>query len=128
MNDHLERALERHPNLTLIDWAAAADRPGITYDAIHLNTTGAALYSSLVRQAVDAATHRVAAGSVTRIAVPNAAGTAAVALNLTTTSPRTTGFLTAFPCDSATPVVSNHNHVRDQIVASAAIVPVSSFG
>ena len=85
MNDHLERALERHPNLTLIDWAAAADRPGITYDAIHLNTTGAQLYSSLVRQAVDAATHRVAAGSVTRIAVPNAAGTAAVALNLTTT-------------------------------------------
>ena len=128
VNDHLERALERHPNLTLIDWAAAADRPGITYDAIHLNTTGAALYSSLIRQAVDAVTHRVAAGSVTRIAVPNAAGTAAVALNLTTTSPRTTGFLTAFPCDSATPVVSNHNHVRDQVVASAAIVPVSSSG
>ena len=49
VNEHLERALERHPNLTLIDWAAAADRPGITYDAIHLNTTGAALYSSLVR-------------------------------------------------------------------------------
>ena len=103
VNDHLERALDRHPNLTLIDWAAAADRSGITYDAIHLNTTGAALYSSLVRQAVDAATHRVAAGSVTRIAVPNAAGAAAVALNLTTTSPRTTGFLTAFPCDSPTP-------------------------
>jgi hypothetical protein len=128
VNDHLERAVERHPNLTLIDWAAAADRPGITYDAIHLNTTGAALYSSLVRQAVDAATHRVAAGSVTRIAVPNAAGAAAVALNLTTTSPRTTGFLTAFPCDSPTPVVSNHNHARDQVVASAAIVPVSGSG
>ena len=128
VNDHLERALERHPNLTLIDWAAAADRPGITYDAIHLNTVGAQLYSSLVRQAVDAVTHRVAAGSVTRIAIPDAAGTAAVALNLTTTSPRTTGFLTAFACDSATPVVSNHNHVRDQIVASAAIVPVSASG
>ena len=128
VNEHLERALERHPNLTLIDWAAAADRPGITYDAIHLNTTGAQLYSSLVREAVDAVTHRVAAGSVTRIAVPNATGAAAVALNLTTTSPRTTGFLTAFACDSTTPVVSNHNHVRDQIVASAAIVPVSSSG
>jgi hypothetical protein len=128
VNEHLERAVERHPNLTLIDWAAAADRPGITYDAIHLNTTGAQLYSSLIRQAVDAATHRVAAGSITRIAIPDAAGTAAVALNLTTTSPRTSGFLTAFPCDSATPVVSNHNHVRDQVVASAAIVPVSSTG
>jgi hypothetical protein len=128
VNDHLERAVERHPNLTLIDWAAVADRSGITYDAIHLNTTGAQLYSSLIRQAVDAVTHRVEAGSVTRIAVPDAAGTAAVALNLTTTSPRTTGFLTAFPCDSPTPVVSNHNHVRDQVVASAAIVPVSSSG
>jgi len=128
VNDHLERALDRHPNLTLIDWAAFADRSGITYDAIHLNTTGAQLYSSLIRQAVDAATQRVAAGSVTRIAVPNATGAAAVALNLTTTSPRTTGFLTAFSCDSPTPVVSNHNHVRDQVVASAAIVPVSSSG
>lgn len=128
VNEHLERAVERHPNLTLVDWAAAADRPGLTYDAIHLNTTGAALYSSLIRQAVDAATHRVAAGSVTRIAVPDAAGTAAVALNLTTTSPRTSGFLTAFPCDATTPVVSNHNHVRDQVVASAAIVPVGATG
>ena len=128
VNEHLERALERHPNLTLVDWAAVADRPGITYDAIHLNTTGAQLYSSLIRQGVDAATQRVAAGSVTRIAVPDAAGTAAVALNLTTTAPRTTGFLTAFACDSATPVVSNHNHVRGQVVASAAIVPVSSSG
>ena len=41
VNDHLERAVDRHPNLTLIDWAAVADRSGITYDAIHLNTTGA---------------------------------------------------------------------------------------
>ena len=38
VNDHLERALARHPNLSLIDWAAVADQPGLTYDAIHLNT------------------------------------------------------------------------------------------
>ncbi|MGH9134239.1 MAG: hypothetical protein ACRDZZ_09910, partial [Ilumatobacteraceae bacterium] len=109
VNDHLEQAVERHPNLTLIDWAAVADRPGITYDAIHLNTTGSALYSSLIRAAIDNVSHRVAAGSVTRVVVPDAAGAAAVALNLTTTTPRSTGFLTAFPCDTATPVVSNHN-------------------
>ena len=26
VNEHLERAVERHPNLTLVDWAAAADQ------------------------------------------------------------------------------------------------------
>ena len=116
-------------NLTLIDWAAAADRPGITYDAIHLNTTGAQLYSSLVRQARRCrdTSRRRRLGHADRgarrrrhrrgRAQPHAPR-----------SPRTSGFLTAFSCDSATPVVSNHNHVRGQVVASAAIVPVSSSG
>jgi hypothetical protein len=53
VNEHLRRAAQRHPDLTLIDWAAAANRTGITYDAIHLNTTGAALYAGLVRDAVE---------------------------------------------------------------------------
>ena len=104
VNEHLERALARHPSLTLIDWAAVADRPGITYDAIHLNRTGAELYSSLISQAVnDARTRppnetittdqggrprRVAAGDVT-----------AVAVNLTSVRGRTRGFLSAFPCE-----------------------------
>ncbi len=54
VNDRLESAVHRHTNLTLIDWAAAANRPGITYDAIHLNQTGAALYARLIEQAVSA--------------------------------------------------------------------------
>lgn len=128
VNRHLERALARHPDLTLVDWAAAANRPGLTYDAIHLNTFGATTYSNLVRSTITSAASRVEAGSVTRIPIPDAAGVDAVALNLTTTTPRTTGFLTAYPCGGPVPIVSNGNHVRDQTVASAAIVPVGEGG
>ena len=70
VNDHLEAALARNPNLTLVDWRAAANRPGITYDAIHLNTTGAELYSNLIRQAIDTASTRVGDRSTTKVHVP----------------------------------------------------------
>lgn len=128
VNVHLEQALARHPQLSLIDWAAVADQPGLTYDAIHLNTAGAALYSSISRQAVIDATTAVPEGSVTRVRVTQSSGVAAAALNLTTVDPRTLGFLTAFDCDDPLPVVSNHNYSRDQIVAHAAIAPVSASG
>ena len=128
VNDHLEAALARHPQLSLIDWAAVADQSGLTYDAIHLNNVGAALYSAISRQAI--IDHRTAApeASVTRIPIPNAAGVKAVALNLTTVDPRSLGFLTAYDCDQERPTVSNHNFTRDLIVAHAAIVPVSQSG
>lgn len=132
VNDHLEAALQRHPDLTLVDWAAAADRPGITYDAIHLNTDGARLYSELVRDTVIGTTGRVARNSISAVAVAGVgdvpAGAAAVAVNLTVTAPRSSGFLTAFPCGVTQPVASNANFVRDQVVAAAAIVPVGSDG
>lgn len=128
VNEHLERALGRHPNLTLIDWAAAANRPGITYDAIHLNTAGAELYSSLVRSAVDTTMTKVDEGSTTRIPIPDPDGVSAVALNLTTTQPRHRGYLTAFACDDDLPDVSSHNFVRDQTVAHATIVPLGPSG
>jgi hypothetical protein len=128
VNDHLEAALARHPNLSLIDWAAVADQPGLTYDAIHLNPTGAALYTSIARQAVIDVTTSAPGGSVTTVQVPDAAGVGAVAVNLTTTSPRTGGFLTAFACGGTTPTISNHNYARAQIVAHAAIVPLSADG
>lgn len=123
VNDHLERALDRHPNLRLIDWAEVADRPGITYDAIHLNPTGAALYSGLIVQAVADAARQPPNGGVTRVRIdqPDAA---AVAVNVTSTSSRSSGYLTAYPCDAARPEVSNLNPTRGQIVAAAAIVPV----
>jgi hypothetical protein len=128
VNAHLEAALERHPNLTLIDWAAAANRPGLTYDAIHLNNTGAALYSDLIRQGIEAASTRVANGSTTRVNVPESAGAAAAAVNLTTTDPRSAGFLTLHRCDGPVPLVSMHNYGRAEVVAHSGIVPLDANG
>ena len=127
VNDHLERALDRHPNLTLIDWAAVADQPGLTYDAIHLNPTGAALYASIMRQGVIDATTAAPGGSVTRVIVPDQFPPAqAVALNLTTVSPRAPGFLTAYACDQPQPPSSNHNYGRGETVAHSVIVKLGA--
>lgn len=128
VNDHLERALDRHANLTLIDWAAAANRPGITYDAIHLNTTGAALYSSLIKSAVDSTATTVADGSTTRIRVPDADGAVAATVNLTTTHPRRSGHLGVHRCDEPAPTTSVHNYSRGQVVAHTALAPLDANG
>lgn len=128
VNEHLERALERHPNLTLVDWAAVADRPGLTYDAIHLNTAGAELYTSLIRETVVASQTAVGNGSITRVVVPGAAGAAAASVNVATTGPRTAGFLTGFDCSGGAPLASFHNHRRDEIAAHATIVPLDADG
>jgi len=128
VNEHLEAALERHPNLTLVDWRAAANQPGLTYDAIHLNPTGAALYSSLISQAVNAASTRVDDHSTTKVHVPGGEGAAAAAVNLTTTDPRTAGFLAVHPCQGAVPTVSMHNYGRAEIAAHSGIVPLDANG
>lgn len=128
VNDHLEAALERHPNLTLVDWAAVANQPGITYDAIHLNNAGAALYASIVRESVAAATTRLPDGGVLRVTVPDASGIGAVAVNVTTTAPRSQGFLTAWNCEGPPPNASFHNHVRGEVVAHSTIVPINGAG
>lgn len=128
VNQHLRDALERHPNLRLVEWAWAADRSGITYDAIHLNPAGARLYSSLIRASVDAALSSVADGSTTRVQVPGGAGNAAAVVNLTTVDPRQYGFLTTWACDGSPPTVSSHNYRRAQTVAHSAIVPLDAAG
>lgn len=133
VNDHLEDALARHDNLTLIDWAANADRSGITYDAIHLNRPGAELYSSLIARAVQDASTRSPNNGVTRINVASPAEVAsgevaAVAVNLTSVRARTRGFLSAYPCEQGASGSSNLNHQRDQVAAAAAIVPVGPSG
>lgn len=131
VNEHLRAALGRHPDLTLIDWAANADRPGLTYDAIHLNSYGAAEYSNLVAQAVQQVATRLPAGHVQELDVAAAgipADASAVALNLTVTAPRNGGYLTAYPCGGEVPEVSSLNYRRDQTVAAAAIVPVGADG
>lgn len=129
VNEHLRKAVARHPNLTLIDWAAAADRSGITYDAIHLNRKGAELYSSLVRSAVDNARYRPADGAITRVGVTDDPAVTAVAVNLTSVGARRNGHLTAYPCDAPNPpVVSQVVYRSADVVAAAGLVPVDDDG
>ena len=133
MNEHLVRALDRHPQLTLVDWAAAADRSDVTYDAIHLNPTGAELYSSLIARAVADAETRPGNGGVTRVNVATPVQVAsgevvAAAVNLTSVRGRLNGYLSAYPCEQGSSASSNLNHVRDQVIAAAAVVPVGPSG
>ena len=114
VNEHLEVALDRHPNLSLIDWAAAADRPGITYDAIHLNPVGAALYSRLVARVGGERRDGVADGSVTAIDDPRRRRACTPWRSTSPPSARGhRGFLTAYACDDGPPTLSNHNYVRE---------------
>ncbi len=132
VNDHLRAAVARHPNLSLIDWAAIADRPGLTYDAIHLNTVGASEYAANIARVVMSAASRLPAGSTTTVKVAGVGGVpaaaTAVSLNLTVTNPRSPGFLTTYPCDEPRPLASNVNFTSDNTVAGAAIVPVAADG
>ena len=132
VNAHLRAAVARHPNLSLIDWAAIADRPGLTYDAIHLNTFGAAEYAANIARVVMSTPTRLRAGSVTTVIAADTPGVpgdaAAVSLNVTVTNPRAPGFLTAYPCDESRPLASNVNFRSDHTVAGAAIVPVGADG
>jgi len=132
VNRHLRAALDRHDDLTLIDWAAIANRPGLTYDAIHLGTYGAAEYAGLVASTVLATAGRLPSRSVTEVRVAGLAGVGqdvtAVALNLAVTGARTAGFLTAHPCGEPTPLAANLNHVAGQTVSASAVVPVGPGG
>ena len=65
----------------------------------------------------------LAAGSELTVAVSGIA-----VLNLTVTGPWTSGYLTAYPCGSTRPVVSNLNFSAAETLANAAVVPASSIG
>lgn len=52
----------------------------------------------------------------------------AVAVNLVAWNPKADGYLTAYPCDVARPLVSNLNPEKDISKANLAIVPLSSTG
>ena len=131
-NSRIRAALDRHPQMAIIDWAATADQFGLTYDAIHLNNAGAALYSGIAAGSILNAATRRQAGTTTEFTVAGVGGVpadaSAVSLNITAVSPRTAGYLTAYPCGGTMPVVSNLNFVPDQTIASAAIVPVGVDG
>jgi hypothetical protein len=57
-----------------------------------------------------------------------ATGVTAVALNVTVTNPKQTGFVTAYPDGKARPGTSNVNYVARQTVADLVIVPVGADG
>jgi hypothetical protein len=128
VNERLRGALSRHSNLTLVDWAAAANQSGVTYDAIHLNPTGADLYAGLIRSAVDQRATSVPDHSTTRVSVPGGAGALAAAVNITTTFPRRRGNIVVHRCDEPKPKASVHNFERAQTVAHAAIAPLDENG
>ncbi len=129
VNQHLRDALGTPPN-------SAPRRVGVggRSGGNHLRRdspqrpVGARLYSSLIRESVDAAATSVADGSITRVQIPGAAGSAAAVVNLTTTGPRQHGFLTAWACDGPPPTVSVHNYARAQTIAHTAIVPLDPSG
>ncbi|MEO6123262.1 MAG: hypothetical protein ABIR32_06095 [Ilumatobacteraceae bacterium] len=132
VNQHLRDAVQRHPNLMLADWASIADQPGLTYDAIHLNPTGASLYSSMLANLVRTTTNWREAGTTTSATVAGLNGVPAdakaVTVNLTVTTPRAPGFLTVWACGMPRPATSNLNFMSDQTVAVSAIVTVGEGG
>jgi len=131
-NATIRGAMNRHRELSIVDWAAATDQFGLTYDAIHLNPEGAALYAGMASSTILNSLGIEPAGTVTEFAATGVAGVppdaSAVSINLTAVGPRTAGYLTAYPCGDTLPIVSNLNFLPDQTVASAAIVPVGADG
>jgi hypothetical protein len=131
VNQHLHAALARHPELVLADWAAIADRPGITYDAIHLNTTGATLYAQLLRSEVDGLTRQRGG---TTLVVPVAgghgvpAGAPAVVLNVTVADPKYAGYATVYPCGEPTPTASTVNYTWAQTVSNHVLAKPGAGG
>ena len=113
VNDHLRAAVARHPNLSLIDWASIADQPGLTYDAIHLNTIGAANTPPTSPGWSCRRPRGWRPGRRTTVMVAGVGGVPADAngrlVEPHRDHPRTPGFLTAYPCGEQRPVASNVN-------------------
>jgi hypothetical protein len=60
VNERLRRLNRRRDDLVLANWAKVGDRPGITYDSIHLNKTGGRLMGRLIHRTIDRETRRQA--------------------------------------------------------------------
>ena len=61
VNERLRRLDRLREDLVLADWAEASRRPGLTYDTIHLNDTGAKLMARTIRAAIYAEAKRLRA-------------------------------------------------------------------
>ena len=53
VNERLRRLDRRRDDVVLANWAKVGDRPGITYDSIHLNTRGGHLMAHLIRRRIN---------------------------------------------------------------------------
>ena len=61
VNGRLRYLDRRRDDVVLADWRAASNRPGLTYDSIHLNRTGARRMARTIWRAVSAEARRQAA-------------------------------------------------------------------
>ena len=53
VNERLRLLDARSPDVVLADWAKVSNRPGLTYDAIHLDPDGQALMARTIRKAIE---------------------------------------------------------------------------
>jgi hypothetical protein len=53
VNERLRLLDARNPDVVLADWAKVSNRPGLTYDAIHLDPDGQALMARTIRRAIE---------------------------------------------------------------------------
>jgi hypothetical protein len=60
VNARLRRLATSRRDVALANWTRAADRPGITYDSIHVNTRGALLMGRTIKRAINAEARRQA--------------------------------------------------------------------
>ena len=51
VNERLDALIARHPDVVLADWAAVSNEAGLTYDAMHLTSSGIRLMIDTIRGA-----------------------------------------------------------------------------
>jgi hypothetical protein len=61
VNARLRRIARHRDDVVLADWQAVSDRPGLTYDLIHLNPRGASRMAKVIEDTVRGEIHRQAA-------------------------------------------------------------------
>lgn len=132
VNQHLVEALDRHPNLSIADWEAVSRGTGLTYDAIHVNSAGAALMARVIHEELLDVETRHDGGEIFRLQVAGVAGVPAdaeaVALNVTATEARNRGFVTLYPCDRPRPTASSVNITRGATAANLVVADLAADG
>ncbi|WP_354697497.1 hypothetical protein DSM112329_03128 [Paraconexibacter sp. AEG42_29] len=64
-NERLRALDRRNGDVVLADWRTAGDRPGVTYDTIHLNSRGGKLMAKTIKGTITAEARRQACGAGT---------------------------------------------------------------